>query len=310
MTLPRPSDGAESIATGGGPPEDGRFAFGRNWRSFLRVLDAGRIQTATASLATMLDRSTLRGARFLDAGCGSGLFSLAARQLGATVVSFDLDQESVACTRELRRRFFPEDGAWEVRQGSALDEAFLAQLRDFDIVYSWGVLHHTGDMWRALDLILRPLRPGGQLCIAIYNDQGAWSSRWRTLKHLYCRSPLWRVALVGTIVPYWILRRFAADLVWCRNPLRRYTQYRSDRGMSVWHDWIDWLGGYPFEVAKPEQILDFYRARGLVLTRLRTAGGGGCNEYVFSDTRPALSAPRPLEDDDQVASQCRQPSHG
>ena len=282
VTLPRPAHGAEPTATSLGPAEDGRFAFGRNWRSFLRVVDEGRIQTATASLATMLGRPTLRGARFLDAGCGSGLFSLAARRLGATVVSFDLDHDSVACTRELRRRFSPEDSAWDVRQGSALDEAFLAPLHDFDIVYSWGVLHHTGDMWRALDLILRPVGRGGQLFIAIYNDQGAWSSRWTTVKRLYCKSAVWRAALVGTIIPYWILRGLAADLVWGRNPLQRYTQRRSDRGMSVWHDWIDWLGGYPFEVAKPEQIIEFYRARGLVLTRLRTAGGTvGCNEYVF-----------------------------
>src|SRR5207245_161648 len=81
---------------------------------------------------------------------------------------------------------------------------------------------------------------------------------------------------------YWALRGLAADVGWGRNPVTRYTQYRGGRGMSVWHDWIDWLGGYPFEVATPEQILAFYRARGLVLTYLRTAGGSsGCNEFVL-----------------------------
>ena len=266
-------------------PSAERFAFGRNWRSFLRVLDDERIDSSTASLAAMLERPTLQGLRFLDAGCGSGLSSLAARRLGASVVSFDIDAESVACTQELRRRFFPADPAWTIHQGSALDAPFLAQLGQFDVVYSWGVLHHTGDMWRALDLIQRPLSPGGQLFIAIYNDQGAWSARWAGIKRRYCASGLWRAAIVGTFVPYWILRELAADVVWGRNPLRPYTERRR-RGMSVWHDWIDWLGGYPFEVAKPEQILDFYRSRGLALARLATAGGSpGCNEFVFH--RPA-----------------------
>jgi 2-polyprenyl-3-methyl-5-hydroxy-6-metoxy-1,4-benzoquinol methylase len=268
-----------------------RFAFGRNWTSFLRVLDEARIRTATASLAAMLQRTDLRGLRFLDAGCGSGLFSLAARRLGASVVSFDLDRDSVACTRELRRRYFPDDAAWDVQEGSALDAPLLARLGTFDVVYSWGVLHHTGAMWRALDLIRGPLGPGGQLFIAIYNDQGAWSRRWAAIKRAYCSSPVWRALIVATIIPYWVLRGLGADLLWLRNPFRRYTEYRGGRGMSVWHDWIDWLGGYPFEVAKPEQILDFFHARGLVLTRLATAGGSpGCNEFVFH--RPPLAPHR------------------
>ena len=264
-----------------------RFAFGRNWTSFLGVLDDARINTATASLTTMLDRPDLRGLRFLDVGCGSGLFSLAARRLGASVVSFDLDRDSVACARELRRRFFPDDPTWDIREGSALDEPFLKSLGMFDVVYSWGVLHHTGAMWRAIDLIRAPLRPGGQVCIAIYNDQGAWSRRWATIKRRFCSSPLWRAAILGTVVPYWVMRALAADLVWGRNPLRRYTEYRGGRGMSVWHDWIDWLGGYPFEFAKPEAIVAFMRERGLILTHLSTAGGSpGCNEFTFQLPAP------------------------
>jgi hypothetical protein len=52
--------------------------------------------------------------------------------------------------------------------------------------------------------------------------------------------------------------------------------------MSRWHDLIDWVGGYPFEVASPEQIFDFCRERGLSLKRLKTCGGGsGCNQFVF-----------------------------
>jgi hypothetical protein len=77
----------------------------------------------------------------------------------------------------------------------------------------------------------------------------------------------------------------AADLIQLRDPSRRYRNKRRSRGMSVVHDWYDWLGGYPFEVATPEQILDFFRARGFELHKLRTVAGSlGCNEFVFRRT--------------------------
>src|ERR1044072_5239228 len=101
----------------------------------------------------MLEVDNLLGKKFLDVGSGSGLFSLAARRLGAQVHSFDYDPQSVACTGELRRRYFPDDLHWVVQQGSVLDQGYLASLGSFDVVYAWGVLHHTGAMWRALDNI-------------------------------------------------------------------------------------------------------------------------------------------------------------
>lgn len=65
-------------------------------------------------------------------------------------------------------------------------------------------------------------------------------------------------------------------------PFKAWDDKKKNRGMSVWHDLVDWVGGYPFEVAKPEEIFDFYRTKGFTLVRLKTCGGGlGCNEYVF-----------------------------
>jgi 2-polyprenyl-6-hydroxyphenyl methylase/3-demethylubiquinone-9 3-methyltransferase len=52
--------------------------------------------------------------------------------------------------------------------------------------------------------------------------------------------------------------------------------------MDRWHDFLDWVGGYPFEVATPEQVFEFCAARGFELRKLATAGGShGCNEFVF-----------------------------
>src|SRR5262245_11295643 len=108
--------------------EGNRFAFGSNWRQFLSVLNPERINRAESSLLTMLKTDSLAGLRFLDVGCGSGLFSLAARRLGAFVHSFDVDLESVGCALELRRRYFPDDADWRIERGSALDRDYVGSL--------------------------------------------------------------------------------------------------------------------------------------------------------------------------------------
>ena len=271
-----PANGAEvEIARGE------RFGFGRNWRRFLSVLDERRIQDAEASLVEMLDVKDLRGQSFLDVGSGSGIFSLAARRLGATVTSFDYDPESVACTQEVKRRYFPDDSSWRIEPGSVLDPAFVSRLGSFDIVYAWGVLHHTGAMWSALDSVGGLVARGGRLFIAIYNDQGRQSARWLRVKRLYCSGWGGRVLACATVLPFWIVRGITSDVLAGRNPLRRYLKPHA-RGMSLFFDWFDWLGGLPFEVAKPEAILKFYRERGFVLLNLITVGGGHANnEFVF-----------------------------
>lgn len=259
-----------------------RFAFGANWSRFLGVLNEDRIAEAQRSLQEMLGVADLRGKRFLDAGSGSGLFSLAARRLGATVFSFDYDPMSVACTRELRRRYFADDPGWTIEEGSVLDADYLGRLGAFDIVYSWGVLHHTGAMWQAVDNVVRLAAPGGVLFIAIYNDQGGASRRWTRLKRAYNRHRWLRVPLrFYTLIRQWTVTTIKDTLE--GSPFRSWRGYKSSRGMSAWYDVVDWIGGYPFEVAKPEQVFDFCKARGFRLERLQTcAGGHGCNQFVFT----------------------------
>jgi 2-polyprenyl-6-hydroxyphenyl methylase/3-demethylubiquinone-9 3-methyltransferase len=262
-----------------------RFEFGKNWSRFLDLLNDERIAQAEASLKQMLEVEHLRGKRFLDIGSGSGLFSLAARRLGAQVHSFDYDPHSVACTAELRRRYFPSDSNWTVEEGSALDDDYIASLGSFDMVYSWGVLHHTGAMWQALDHAQRPVIAGGKLFVAIYNDTGSQSARWKTIKKTYNRLPRFlRVPFAVAVMSPLEAKAFAASVVGGRfiEWARSWRGSSSNRGMTRWRDIIDWVGGYPYETAAPEEIFEFYKARGFALTRLKCGGVGlGCNEFVF-----------------------------
>ena len=262
--------------------EKQRFEFGKNWQAYLSEFDARRMKRAETSLKEALELDDLGGLGFLDIGCGSGVFSLSAASLGARVTSFDYDPHSVACTRQVKARFAPQREDWEIAEGSALDPGFLASLGTFDIVYSWGVLHHTGKMWEALANAGTRVRPGGTLMIAIYNDQGRYSRGWMAIKQAYNRLPraLRFLVLLPAFLRLWGPRT-VADLFTGR-PFRTWRKYSQERGMSPWRDVVDWVGGLPFEVAKPEEIIEFFMRRGFRLARLRTcAGGHGCNEFTF-----------------------------
>jgi 2-polyprenyl-6-hydroxyphenyl methylase/3-demethylubiquinone-9 3-methyltransferase len=262
-----------------------RFEFGRNWAAFLSVLDEERIETAESSLREMLEVEDLAVKTFLDIGSGSGLFSLAARRLGAKVHSFDYDTDSYGCTRELKRRYFPDDDDWAVEHGSALDASYIQRLGSFDVVYSWGVLHHTGDMWRALENAIIPTKPGGKLFIAIYNDTGSQAKRWHWIKKTYCGLPrLLKTPFAAAVILPDETKNLARALLSLRpmSYIRSWTRYKNGRGMNRWHDIIDWVGGYPYEVATVDEIFHFYRTRGFTLTGIKSGGVGlGCNEFVF-----------------------------
>jgi 2-polyprenyl-6-hydroxyphenyl methylase/3-demethylubiquinone-9 3-methyltransferase len=260
-----------------------RFAFGRNWQRFLRLLSPERVEAAALSLRQMLDCENLEGKTFLDVGSGSGLFSLAARRLGARVVSFDYDAESVACALQLKHTFFPGDPDWRVERGSALDREYLQSLGRFDVVYSWGVLHHTGAMWNALENVSTLVKEDGRLFVAIYNDQGKKSDLWRLVKRTYNHAPRgFRFLILWPIGAFFVAGMTVKDVFYLRR-LRIIPNPSSARGMSVWTDIVDWVGGYPFEVASRDQVTDFFQRRGFRLDRLVGCGRKlGCNQFVFT----------------------------
>lgn len=258
-----------------------RFKFGKNWEYFLNSLNEAQIQQAEISLKEMLGVETLKDKSFLDIGCGSGLFSLAAMRLGAKVTSFDYDTDSVECAKKLKNQFFNGDSRWLIAQGDALDSGYLKALGRFDVVYSWGVLHHTGKMWQALANVSDSTSNNGTLFIALYNDQGLESQIWKAVKKSYNVLPDFfkPLILAAIFVRLWTLTILKDTLK--GNPVRTLRAYRKNRGMSPWRDLIDWAGGYPFEVAKPGNVISFFEDKGFKLAKFKPSNGSGCNEYVF-----------------------------
>jgi 2-polyprenyl-3-methyl-5-hydroxy-6-metoxy-1,4-benzoquinol methylase len=263
------------------------FSFGRNWQNFLKSFDEERLRIAESSLTEFLKLPDLKGKSFLDIGCGSGLFSYAAFSLGAErIVSFDVDPESVACCKYLHR-LAGNPTNWEVHEGSILDKDFVSGLGTFDLVYSWGVLHHTGKMWDAISYSVGLVNPGGLYYIAIYNKilardgSPSWIHLfWLEVKRTYNSWPKLGKYVLEPLAMAAYLAMVVAKL---QNPFRHVKNYRSHRGMSWRTDATDWLGGYPYEFATVEEVFKFIKTRfpDFNLVNLKITSGRGLNWFLF-----------------------------
>jgi 2-polyprenyl-6-hydroxyphenyl methylase/3-demethylubiquinone-9 3-methyltransferase len=138
-------------------------------------------------------------------------------------------------------------------------------------------------MKQAFENIVPLVAPNGKLLISIYNDQGQMSHIWHWIKRTYNASgPVGQFILALLALLRCWTKPCVEDLLLYGNPLKRWRGYIKNRGMSPYRDVIDWVGGYPFEVAKPESVFDFFRLNGFDLKHLKTCAGGlGCNEFVF-----------------------------
>jgi SAM-dependent methyltransferase len=258
------------------------FAFGKNWQRYLSHINEDRVKSAERSIVEFLGLEDLRGKSFLDIGCGSGLFSYAAFRLGAArVVSFDPDPLSVECCRSFRQKA----GApkhWEIHQASILDANFTSRMDSFDIVYAWGTLQHTGNMWEALARAAAHVKSGGYLYVAIYNQvDGLLGSKfWLKVKRFYNALPRpFSYSTEVLAIPVFLVARSvrATSLV------ADVKRYELKRGMYWRTDITDWLGGLPYECATVEKVFRFIRqncAR-FDLHNLKTTNSLGNNWYLF-----------------------------
>jgi 2-polyprenyl-6-hydroxyphenyl methylase/3-demethylubiquinone-9 3-methyltransferase len=262
------------------------FAFGRNWASYATMIDESRIRSAEEGLTRLLGKAELEGRTFLDIGCGSGIHSLAAIRLGVRrVLATDIDSDSVATTRATLEAHAPP-GSWECRAISVFD-LDPADVGTFDVVYSWGVLHHTGAMYEAVARAMRLVAPDGVLCIALYGKT-RYCGFWKIEKRLYSRSP----AAVQRLVrrAYGFAQRLSV-----RRHGRDFDQvvatYKQRRGMDWEHDVHDWLGGYPYESISRDEAHAMFERSGFSLVRefVQPYGmlGSGCDEYVARRRSPA-----------------------
>ncbi|MGB5080856.1 MAG: class I SAM-dependent methyltransferase [Burkholderiales bacterium] len=258
-----------------------RFEFGKNWESFSPLIDDEAIRKAEERMALFLGTRDLSGRTFLDIGCGSGLHSLVALRFGAReIVAIDVDPHSVSTARSVLDLNWPGPNK-AVRQVSVFD-LDRERLGEFDIVYSWGVLHHTGDMNRAIEMAAKRVKAGGLFAVALYGKT-RYCNLWKRIKRWYVNAAPAQQARAEEVY----IRLFGVYLLLRGKRLSRHIAgYKHKRGMDFRHDVRDWIGGYPYESIAPIELTRLLAPLGFELVRQnvrKRSGlfGSGNDEYLF-----------------------------
>ena len=266
---------------------ESHFSFGENWAQYAEKIDERRIEEAEKSLIRLVGRESIAGRTFLDIGCGSGLFSLAAVRLGCRrLLAVDLDPNSVQTTRKTLERYAPSDANWDCQRLSVFDLE-PSKMGTFDIVYSWGVLHHTGDMYKAITKAAAMVDTRGTLALALYGKT-PFCGMWRIEKKIYSRSPRFVQRAIEIVYRAVVSARLALK---GESLKKREETYFQQRGMDMYHDTRDWLGGYPYESISPHEAMTYMQKLGFEPIRSFVCPsigllGAGCDEYSFTKSGP------------------------
>lgn len=261
--------------------EDQRFEFGKNWSDFIQKhFSSEKVEISKNHILKFMDRQDLNGLSILDIGCGSGLHSIAMLESGATSVhGFDYDPNSVAASRYVQEQV-GKPANWTAEQGSVLDDAFVESLPQYDFVYSWGVLHHTGEVWHAIRNAAGRVKPGGLFYIALYSADvqvNPTAEFWLAVKRRYVAGG-W---MTRRLMDLWYIVRFELDYSPRKLPafFERAREYKKSRGMNIYTDIRDWLGGWPMEFVYDKEAVDFVEKLGFKMTKIVT--GEANTEFLF-----------------------------
>ncbi|HRO74661.1 MAG TPA: class I SAM-dependent methyltransferase [Crocinitomicaceae bacterium] len=266
--------------------------FGNNFKdSLLTHFEEEQLHSSKEFILSYLELDDLSSKTYLDAGCGSGVFSVAAQQLGAVVTAFDIDEVALENLHAVSEKFNVPINAIKTMKGSILDEDFITYLGKFDIVLCWGVVHHCGEMWKGIENICNTVKDGGLIHFGIYNKADNFgfypdgrfgsSNFWKKIKKRYSKAPKFVQGIVDKLAVFGI---FVIHLVSFKNPIKALRK-NERRGMNWQSDLKDWLIGYPYEYATPEEVIEFMKVRGFTLVKLKTNNGLLTNNYVFKKIR-------------------------
>ncbi len=251
-----------------------KFSFGKNWQAYSKnALTKKSLMDFKHDFDELFNGIDFKNKKFIDIGFGQGLAILIAAEKGADVVGIDIDANNIKALnitlQEMGRVKVPKTDIVSI-----LDDDYVNRYKsNYDIVHSWGVLHHTGNMTKGFDNACDLVATNGYFICSIYNRH--WSSPiWKIIKYLYNISPLICQQLInGFFYPIIFIAKW---IVTGKNPKQK------ERGMNFFYDVIDWIGGYPYEYATENEIIELVSKKGFVCIKSCPAAvPTGCNEFVF-----------------------------